>query len=185
MTQKSQRERQSNFFDVCSKCNTNYACCFGTDPPISHKRKRVIERFLKENKIPIKNPFVQGEYVFPRKKAEGYCIFFDTKTKKCQIHPVKPETCVAGPITFDMNTRSQKIEWYVKMESICPLAGIVYKNGELLQKHLEAAKKEILKLVSELSSEELRAILKKEEPETFKIGEDAAGKDAADKLAKK
>jgi hypothetical protein len=50
--------------------------------------------------------------------------------------------------------------------------------------HVELAKKEILALVSELDSEALKAILKIEEPETFKISEDNIGKDILDKLAK-
>jgi len=85
---------------------------------------------------------------------------------------MKPETCVAGPITFDINLRTKKIEWYLKMEKICPLAGVVYKDKESLTKHLESAKREILTLVRELDPEALKAILKIEEPETFKIGED-------------
>jgi len=88
------------------------------------------------------------------------------------IHPVKPETCVAGPITFDINAKTGRIEYFVKMESICQLAGIVYRDKELLQEHLESATKEILRLVEELDSKALRAILRKDEPETFKIDED-------------
>jgi len=97
---------------------------------------------------------------------------------------VKPETCVAGPITFDINIKTRKIEWHLKMEKICPLAGVLYKNKGVLKKHLESAKREILNLVSELDSEALKAILKIEEPELFKIGEDNIGKDILDKLAK-
>ena len=63
----------------------------------------------------------------------------------------------------------------------------VLKNDFLpnkLKKHLETAKREILNLVTELDSEALKAILKIEEPETFKIGEDNIGKDILDKLTK-
>jgi uncharacterized protein (DUF2249 family) len=68
------------------------------------------------------------------------------------------------------------------MEKICPLAGVLYKNGEALKKHLESAKKEILRLVHELEPETLRTILKIEEPETFKIDEDSIGSYVLDKL---
>jgi hypothetical protein len=64
------------------------------------------------------------------------------------------------------------------------LAGVLYKNKGALKMHVELAKKEILALVSELDSEALKVILKIEEPETFKIGEDNIGKDILDKLAK-
>jgi len=98
------------------------------------------------------------------------------------VHAVKPETCVAGPVTFDINIPHQKIEWYLKMEKICSLAGILYKNREALQKHFRSAKKEILGLVRELDGEALRAILKIGEPVTFKIDEDDIGKEILEKI---
>jgi Fe-S-cluster containining protein len=162
-------ERQSNFFDVCGKCKTNYDCCHGTRPPITRERRRIIEEYLKRQKISIVGAFVEEDYVFPRENEEGYCVFHDMKTKKCMIHVVKPETCVAGPITFDINKKTEKIEYYIKKETICQLAEIVYEDKKTLEKHLESAKKEIIRLVNELDSEALKAVIKKDEPETFKI----------------
>lgn len=138
----------------------------------------MIEAYLKREKIPVTDAFARTEYVFPRENPEGYCAFYNAKTAKCLVHPVKPETCVAGPITFDINKQSSNVEWYIKMERICPLAGIIYGNRQMLQKHLASAKKEIFRLVNGLDPEELEAILKKEEPETFKIGEDCIRKDS-------
>ena len=177
-----QSKRESSFFDVCSQCGGD--CCRNARPPLTFRRKKIIGAYLKEQKIPIDSPFVQASYVFPTEGAEGYCIFYDKKTRKCLIHPVKPETCVAGPITFDINVKNRKIEWHLKMEKICALAGVLYKDKAMLKKHLDSAKREILKLVSELDSEALKAILKIEEPETFKIDEDNIGKDTLDKLTK-
>jgi Fe-S-cluster containining protein len=137
---------------------------------------------LKEEKFPFENVFVQTSYTFPREDAEGYCIFYDKKTRKCRIHPVKPETCVAGPITFDINKKTGKIEWHLKKEKICLLAGKMYKNEETLKKHLESAKIEILRMVQQLDSKALQTILKIDEPDTFKIGEDNIGKEILDKL---
>lgn len=114
---------------------------------------------------------MQADYVFPREDEEGYCVFHEKETKKCIIHPVKPETCVAGPITFDVNPKTGKIEWYLKMEKICPLAGKLYRNTKMLETHLKSAKKEILRLIRQLDAKALNAILKIEEPETFKIDE--------------
>ena len=168
---KRATKRQRNFFDVCSNCRTNYSCCNDTTPPVTSERRKIIETYLKENRVPIEKPFKITNYVFPRLLADGYCVFHDTKTKKCLIHPVKPETCVAGPITFDVNFKTGKIEWFVKMDRICQLSGIVYKDKKLLQKHLESAKREVLRLITRLSADELKAILKKDEPETFKIDE--------------
>ena len=172
MTKTRKSARQQNFFDVCSHCKTNWSCCHETTPPITEKRREEIEFYMKETKTNIENTFVTEEYVFPKLDSEGYCVFHDKKTKKCLIHSVKPETCVAGPITFDINTRTGKIEWFVKMEKICPLAGRVYRDNALLGMHLQSAKKEIMKLLNELDSGSLMAILKKDEPETVKIDED-------------
>jgi hypothetical protein len=173
-------KRQSNFFDVCIRCKTG--CCQGARPPITSERRKVIEDYLREQKLPIENVFVQTAYTFPREDAEGYCIFYDKKTRKCLIHPVKPETCVAGPITFDINIKTRKIEWHLKKEKICLLAGKMSRDEEALRKHLESAKSEILRMVRHLDSKALQAILRIDEPETFKIGEDNVGKEILEKL---
>jgi Fe-S-cluster containining protein len=177
-------ERQSNFFDVCGKCKTSYSCCFGTRPPITEERRKIIEEHLEKQGIPIVNAFVQEDYMFPKENVEGYCVFHDMKTRKCVIHAVKPETCVSGPITFDINKKTGNIEWFVKMDKICPLAGVVYDDKKLLQKHLESAKRELTHLMKELAPEALKAILQKDEPETFKICEDPLEKKALAKLTR-
>ena len=182
MPTKNKNPSQSSFFDTCSKCRTNYSCCNDTTPPITDKRRKTIEAYLKAEKISLENLFVKTDYVFPRLDSDGYCIFHDKKTRKCIVHSVKPETCIAGPITFDISKKTGKIEWYMKMKKICQLAGSIHENKELLHKHLQAAKKEILRLVNELDSEALRAILKKQEPETFKIDEEIIEKQILEKL---
>ena len=179
---RHENRRQSNFFDVCRECKTDYSCCNDTTPPVTSRRRKIIEAYLKENRISVKNPLQRKEYVFPRLMSDGYCVFHDKKTKKCVIHPVKPETCVAGPITFDINAKTGKIEWFIKVDRICPLAGAVYQDKQMLRKHLESAKREVLRLVTQLTAEDLKAILKKDEPETFKIEEDALEKELLRKL---
>ena len=103
-------------------------------------------------------------------------MFYDVETARCLIHSVKPETCVAGPITFDINRQSGRVEWYIKKEKICQLAGIVFKDKRLLSQRLRIAKRELLGLIDELRPEELEAILRKEEPDTLKIDEDTRWK---------
>jgi Fe-S-cluster containining protein len=138
--------------------------------------------YLREHKISIEKPFVQLLYVFPRETDDGYCVFRDKKTRKCLVHAVKPETCVAGPITFDINKKTKKIEWHIKMEKICPLAGVVYKDKRLLEKHLVSAKREIQRFVRDLDVEALKAILEIAEPETFKVAENNVAKNILDNL---
>jgi Fe-S-cluster containining protein len=173
--------RQDDFFDVCINCKDG--CCWGARPPLTVERKRIIESYLREHRIPIENPFTRTEYDFPREDAAGYCVFYDRQTRHCRVHAVKPETCAAGPVTFNLNRASGKIEWFLKMEQICQLAGKLYRNKPRLEKHLEAAKKEITSLVSELDPGALQAILKIDEPETFKIGEDNIAENVLNKLA--
>jgi Fe-S-cluster containining protein len=182
MPRKAESKREDNFFDVCSRCKTSFGCCLGTRPPITQQRRKTIEEYLRNRGSQPVNAFSETEYVFPRENLKGYCIFHDMKTRKCLIHSVKPETCVAGPITFDINRKTKKIEWHVKMEQICQLAGTVYNNKKALGQHLRSAKKEILTLVHELDAASLKAILKKDEPETFKIGEDTIEEEILDKL---
>lgn len=175
--------RQSNFFSVCDHCQTSYSCCNDTTPPVTDERRKIIETYLETEQIKVDSPFVEGDYVYPRLKADAYCIFHDGKTKKCLVHSVKPETCVAGPITFDINQRTGKIEWFVKKECLCQLAKIVYEDKQLLEEHITSAKKEIKRLVNQLDSRALKDILKKDEPETFKISEDPVERRILDKLA--
>jgi len=174
--------KQNNFFQVCSKCK--FCCCQNARPPVMQKRKKIIENFLASQCLRIETPFDKTTYIFPREISEGFCILLDKETGKCLVHSVKPETCVAGPITFDINLRTGKIEWFLKSENICPLAGILYRNREALEKHLSSAKKELQTLVRELDAKELCAILKIEEPETFKIGEDALSPEILEKITK-
>lgn len=173
--------KENDFFNVCSQCMTS--CCINARPPLTRKRTRTIRAYLREQRIPTKEPFVQASYTFPREDSEGYCIFNDRKTGKCKIHAVKPETCVAGPVTFDVNAKTGKIEWHLKKDTICPLAGRLYLDKARLEEHLALAKSEINALVTELDGEALSAILKIEEPDTFKIGEEAAEKGTLNKLS--
>lgn len=174
------KHRQSNFFSVCETCSVG--CCNGARPPLTLKRKRTIQSFLKAKDIFPSNLFEHEEYAFPRETHDGYCIFFDKLTRRCRIHPVKPETCVAGPITFDINRQSRRIEWFIKTGKICTLAAVLYRDKESLEKHIKSARSEILRLVHDLDSQALRAILGIQEPDTFKIGEDALDQEVISKL---
>jgi hypothetical protein len=88
------------------------------------------------------------------------------------VHPVKPETCGAGPVTFDINFSTGKVEWFLKKNEICTYAGKLYGDKEAFKKHFDVAKQQLTQLICELDPEELKVIVKIPEPETFKIGED-------------
>jgi uncharacterized protein len=167
-------------FEVCSLCKS--ICCQDAKPPLTEKRKQIISEYLNKQKITIKEPFSKEQYSYPAVDEKVYCRFFNKETGKCSVHPVKPETCVSGPITFDIDFKSKKVEWFLKKDELCGFAGILYKNQAAFKDHLQVAKKQIMQLIGELSAEELRAIMKIDEPQTFKIGEDDLPAQVACKL---
>lgn len=149
-----------DFIEICSKCGG--ICCFEARPPISNKRLKI----LIENGLSPK--FVEfGRYKHLKLKNDGYCVFFENG--KCRIHEIKPETCVAGPITFDI--KGDKLELYIKKETICPLVKFLKENDLLFWEHLRIATEKLVELIRELDRAELEEILKIEEPETEKIFE--------------
>ena len=157
-------------FDVCSQCKS--ICCQDAKPPLTSNRKKIIEEYLKKNKIKLAKPFAKGEYSYPEVDRDVYCRLFNKKTGKCLVHLVKPETCVAGPITFDINFNTQKVCFFLKKAEICAYAGALFKDKPALKKHFEVARKQIIELIEQLSAEELRALMKINEPQTFKFCED-------------
>jgi len=175
-----QKPRQADFFSFCHTCRNG--CCAGARPPLTLRRRKVILNFLQANNIAIESPFENGQYAFPRETDDGYCIFLDKVTGKCRIHSVKPETCVAGPITFDIDAEAGKLEWLLKTSKICPLAGSLQKDRKAYSNHEKSAKQEIRRLVRELDAEALRVILAIEEPDTVKVAEDDADPEVLAKL---
>lgn len=159
-------------------------CCREARPPLIERRMNIIRDYLLSGKIGFEyeNLFERKDYSFPKETADQLCIFLDTKTKKCKIQAIKPETCVAGPITFDINIEQGIIEWYLKTEKICKLAGHLYRDKDELRKHLKSSKREINILVKELPKKELLTIIKIDEPETFKIDEDPLDLEVLKKL---
>lgn len=99
-------------------------------------------------------------------RPDGFCILFCDG--ECKIHSFKPETCVAGPFTFDVS--KGMLEIYLKKESICPMVSELVKDEETYRYMYEKAVEKIQDLVSDLPPDELSEILKIEEPETVLVG---------------
>jgi Fe-S-cluster containining protein len=162
--------RKTCSFDICCQCK--HGCCQNVNPPLTLKRKKIIEDYLREQRIHVENAFVNEAYSSPAVDVMGFCVFYGKDTRKCLVHPVKPETCRAGPVTFDVNCRTRKVEWYLKTSEVCALTKTLRGNDNLFRAHSKVAKEEILRLICELEPKALQAILKIEEPQTVKIGED-------------
>ncbi|HUK84801.1 MAG TPA: YkgJ family cysteine cluster protein [Candidatus Acidoferrum sp.] len=157
-------------FDVCCQCKS--ICCHDAKPPLTGNRKKILKKYLKGQKINIKKPFAKEDYSYPDVDELVFCKLFNKQTGKCSVHPVKPETCVAGPVTFDINFSTKRVEWFLKKSELCGFAGILYSDKAAFKQHLAAAKKELTELICQLEADELKAIVKIEEPQTFKVGED-------------
>ena len=172
--------RKTRAFNVCCECKLG--CCQDVRPPLTSERKKIIENYLEKNGATFHHPFTRTSYSFPSVDAMGFCVFYDKQTKQCLVHHVKPETCRAGPVTFDINLRSHKVEWFLKKTEVCALAKRLCENEALLKEHFKVARAELLQLIREFDAKALRAILLIEEPQTFKIGEDELPKEAMQKL---
>ena len=177
MTEKSISKTSS--FDVCSICKKS--CCQDAKPPLTKTRMEIIVEYLNGHRT-VEPMFSHEDYSFPSVDQNGFCVFYKKETKKCMIHDVKPETCQAGPITFDINLKTMKVEWFLKESNLCVFAGKLSENAPEVSEHLAAAKLSLVNLIRELEDEDLRAILKIEEPETFKISEDQLPKEIFTKL---
>jgi uncharacterized protein len=168
-------------YDVCSRCKIT--CCQDAKPPLSNNRKKILTEYLREHSINIENPFTTAEgYSYPSVDKDGVCVFNDRKTKRCMVHCVKPETCVAGPITFDINFRTGMVEFYLKKNSICEYAGVLFNDKPNLKQHFLVARDQIVELIKQLSTDELHALCKIEEPETFKFCQEPLPPEVARKL---
>jgi Fe-S-cluster containining protein len=167
-------------FDVCSQCKS--ICCQDAKPPLTENRKKIIKKYLNEQKINIEKPFAKENYSYPAVDELVFCRLFNKKTGKCSVHPFKPETCVAGPVTFDINFSTKKVEWFLKKSELCAFAGILYNDKAAFKQHLEAAKKELTELICQLNADELGAIVRIAEPQTFKVDEDDLPLEVKEKL---
>ena len=165
----SEENSKTCSFNVCSQCKL--MCCIDAKPPLTKKREKILTDYLRRQGVSTEGVFVHEAYTHPDVDAEGYCVLFNRETGKCRVHPVKPETCVAGPVTFDVNLKTRKLELYLKKDEVCLLAKCLREDPARFQEHLEAAKTELVRLVSELDPAELKAILAIDEPYTYKICE--------------
>ena len=146
----------------CQECQIGGGCCFQAKPPLTNDRIKI----LLENGIRIEN-IEFSKYKRLRVKSDGFCVFFENG--RCGIHSIKPETCVAGPFTFDL--RDSILEIYLKKQSICPMVELLKENDDIFEQFLEIAVEKFKELLKALPKEELVEILKIDEPETELVKE--------------
>jgi len=141
---------------ACDECALGGGCCFEARPPLCQERIDI----LLANGVPA-NVVEFAGYRRLRVKPDGFCVLF--QDGHCSIHSFKPETCVAGPFTFDV--KGSILQIFLKRESICPLVGFLKANRQAYDALLELSVEKIVDLVKALPVEELKEILKIEEPD--------------------
>ncbi len=102
-----------------------------------------------------------------RVNPDNTCILM--KEGMCKIHAIKPETCRAGPFTFDVN--GDMIRLFLKHESICPIVSLLKEVPEAYEQQYDLAVKNLTNLVAHLTDVEIDAINRIEEPETDLVAE--------------
>lgn len=148
------------FSAVCEQCGGR--CCFGAHPPLTEERIRILG-----DHFDLCNCIEFNGYTRFTTGNDGYCIMLNNS--RCTINGLKPETCMAGPFTFDI--RGRMVEIYLKKPDICPLVILLKEDLAAYRSQLDTAKRHILRLVRSLSQEELMRICSIDEPETEKIAE--------------
>lgn len=144
---------------ICMECGGR--CCIDAHPPVSAAcRQRLIAAGVPED------AFESAGYCRLKARRDGSCIL--SENGMCTIHGIKPETCRAGPFTFDME--GDRIAIYLKHESICPMVGLLQSVPSAYRTQYEQAEKNIRHLVAGLTASELAAVCRIEEPETGKVG---------------
>ena len=147
--------------EVCKKCGGR--CCMDAHPPLTDERIRI----LADNDVPEDNIEFAG-YKRLKVKADNMCVMFG-ENGLCAIHAFKPETCVAGPFTFDV--KEGIIEIFLKKESICPLVAVLKQDRKAYVQQYKTAVDKIIRVVAFLPEEELSTVCSIEEPDTDKVEE--------------
>jgi Fe-S-cluster containining protein len=97
-----------------------------------------------------------------RTHPDHTCILM--KDSMCLIHAIKPETCRAGPFTFDVD--GDMIRIFLKHASVCPVVTLLKEVPEAYGQQFDLALKNISNLVDHLTDEEIDAINRIDEPDT-------------------
>jgi Fe-S-cluster containining protein len=147
---------------ACGECLLSGGCCFEARPPLTKER---IETLLANDVSPGQVEF--AGYHRLRLKPDGFCALYEGG--RCSIHSIKPETCVAGPFTFDM--KGSILQIFLKKESICPMVRLLKENRQIYDGLFEVSVEKIVELVTAMPGPELEAVLKIEEPETELVAE--------------
>ena len=141
-------------------------CCDDAHPPIS---MNCHQRLIAAGVSPA--VFETNGYRRLRTHPDHTCILM--KDSMCLIHAIKPETCRAGPFTFEVT--GDKIRIFLKHESICPIVPLLKEVPEAYGQQFDLAIQNITNLVAHLTDEEIDAVNRIDEPDTDLVAEISRG----------
>lgn len=139
---------------ICARCGAK--CCHEARPPLSPMMVAV----LLENGVSPADIEYAGYYRI-RTQENGMCVM--CSGGKCRIHPFKPETCRAGPFTFDVEEGYVRI--FLKHDSLCPLVPFLKSDPAMYAEQFRVAAENILSLARSLGPDELAVISAIPEPD--------------------
>ena len=125
---------------ACNECHLVGGCCFEARPPLSQER---IDILLKNGVSADAVEF--AGYKRLRLKPDGFCVLF--QDGKCSIHSIKPETCVAGPFTFDMKGNTS-CRYSSRERASAPWSDFLKANRKAYDGLFETSVEKIMDLVN-------------------------------------
>ena len=144
--------------EICMQCGGH--CRVDAHPPVSRSCSgRPAPAVVSEDLF--------GEAGYKRLKVpeDGACIL--SKNGKCALYTIKPETCRAGPFTFD--SKGHIIEIYLKYSRTCPLVTLLKETYQEYQIQYDLAEKSITRHVRNLTQDEIDPACRIDEPEPEKV----------------
>lgn len=145
---------------ICAACGGK--CCHEAHPPLSRARIAILN-----GKGVLPSAFERNGYTRMKAGHDGTCIM--CRDGRCRIHAVKPETCVAGPFTFEVAGNTLRL--FLKRELICPLVPYLKADERVYEAHFQNAAQILADLVQSLPSRELDVINAIPEHETDLVAE--------------
>jgi len=145
---------------ICARCGAT--CCHEARPPLSPGRVALL----------LANGVSPGDIEYAgyhriRTRENGMCVM--CSGGKCRIHSFKPETCRAGPFTFDVEGETVRI--FLKHDSLCPLVAFLKADPAMYAVQFRVAVNNILSLARSLEPDELAVISAIPEPDCDLVAE--------------
>jgi len=116
----------------CENCGK---CCIETEMIVSEQDIDFILRKCLNYKRKREFIFKNKDDLFQLKNVEGYCVFFDKRSKICTIYEFRPQGCRFYPLIFDIN------ELKCKLDEDCPRTNLFYQNEQVFKENCDNLKR--------------------------------------------